>query len=874
LILTPERWKIIEDTLVSAWELPESAREPFLIERCGPDTGLAAEIRSLLQARNQADCWSSEAAPPSPGPRRFGAYQLEKMIARGGMGAVYLAHRADGEFDQKVAIKIIGLPFEIEPLRQRFRQERQILAGLNHPHIAHLIDGGVTEDGELYLAMEHIDGLPLDEYVRNHTLSETARLDLFRKIADAVGYAHRNLVVHRDLKPSNILVTDTGAPKLLDFGTAKLLSPEHTQGITATNSGFMTVAYASPEQLRGKAVTTLSDVYSLGAILYEMLAGRPAFPAELALRLETLSKLRFPPLAGDLDLIVRKSLDPEPERRYASAQELSADLERYVRGRPMMARPATWVYRTRKFVQRNKVMVTASILVLIASGIGAGVTLWQANKAQNRFNELRDFVRFVMEDLNTGLQQLPGSTALQRLSVERSLRYLDRLANEAGQDDSLTLEVADGYRRLGDVLGNPYRANLGDRKQAEQLYRKGLAMALGVPTSNESRRIAAELEVQLAGASGFGGAKNTGITEIRRAAEELRSLSVHNDVRTLLAAARAWEVLGTRLVAGGGNVEGSPSGEAAQAYRESIKLAGSVPPSHPEYQGALLQLAQCEMSLGLLKGSTKPVEALEHYRRSTAFLDRIASAGARSVARRLRASVLSNAGWAEGQAGLHADAVAHLSEAAEILKTLSDVDPGNTNLLYSLTGAYRALGIVEDYRKHRPQSVAHFRMAADVHSRLIQRDPTNKVYRFLRGEVLVRAGNGLVALGKPSDAFSVASEGLTAIEKLAAATDASLSHTFGACRWLTETQVVALRDGPKAASFCRKALDATGGTDPDAYSGLALALEIAGDRAGAARELEKALALLPPPQLGQPVSRQRSELEAHLKRFNESRRTP
>lgn len=872
--MTPERWKEAEGYVYAAWELPEGSRAAFVRDKCGHDAELMTEVLTLVEARREADTWQAP-EEEARGERRFGAYRLEKMIGRGGMGAVYLAARADGEFEQKVAIKIVGLPFEIGPLRQRFKQERQILADLSHPNISHLIDGGVTEDGELYLAMEYIDGVPLDEYMRARRLTEAERLGLFRQIAGAVAYAHQHLVVHRDLKPSNILVTADGVVKLLDFGTAKLLSEQDGGQQTATGDAFLTVAYASPEQLRGKAATTLSDVFALGAILYELLTGERAFADGLGERFDALASAPKA-IAGDLGLIVGKALEAEPERRYGSVREMLADVEAYCAGHPVNARAATWGYRAAKFVQRNKWAVGASALVVVAVIAGAGMTLWQARKAQRRFEELRGFARFVVSDLHTGLQQLPGSTALQRTSVERSLEYLDRLAAEAGSDDDLRLEVADGYRRLGDVLGNPYRANLGDRKQAENVYRKGLAMARAVGGSAEARRVVAELEIQLAGTGGFGGEKDSGLAEIRRGAEELDRLSAGapRDVALRLAAARGWEVLGTRLVAGGGSFDGVRSEEAEAAHRRSMALAEGVLAAQSRNVGALLQLARSEYGLGFLTGSARPADSMEHLRRSLGWLDRLPEGPDRLGVRRMRAGLLSNVGWAEGQAGMHAEAVKHMQESSELLRALLAGDPGNTNLVYGLTVDHRSLGIVEGYRKRHAESVQHFRAAVELHNQLLQKDPASNVYQFLRAELLVRSGNGLMALGREGEAVEAAREGLAAMRELASLPKASMTHVLGACRWLAETEVVTLRDGVGAAGYCRQAVAGTNGRELDAYSGLSKALAVSGDRTGAIREMEKAIALLEPVRAGEPVSQQRRALETELRRLRGARTTP
>ncbi len=869
--MTQERWKETEGYIYAAWELPEGSRAAFVREKCGHDAELMTEVLTLVDARRAADEWQAP-EEQARAERRFGAYRLQKMIGRGGMGAVYLAERADGEFEQKVAIKVVGLPFEIGPLRERFRQERQILADLSHPNISHLIDGGVTEDGELYLAMEFIDGVPLDEYIRGRKLTEAERLGLFRQIAGAVAYAHQHLVVHRDLKPSNILVTADGVVKLLDFGTAKLLSEQERAQRTVTGDAFLTVAYASPEQLRGKSATTLSDVFALGAILHELVTGEKAFAEGLEARFgETAGARRV--IVGDLGLIVGKALEVEPERRYGSVLEMLADVEAYSQGRPVKARAATWGYRAAKFVQRNRWAVGASALLVVAAVVGAAMTLWQARKAQQRFDELRGFARFVVSDLHTGLLQLPGSTALQRTSVERSLQYLDRLAAESGADDGLRLEVADGYRRLGDVLGNPYAPNLGDRKQAASLYRKALAMSGGVRRSVEARRLVAELEIQLASTGGFGGEKDAGLAETRRATEELERLSAAapRDSSLPLAAARGWEAVGTMLVAGGGTIEEARAGEAESAYRKSMGLAESVLASEGGNTKALMAMARCELSLGLLYGSERPMVALEHQRRSLGWLDRLPEGAARLGARRMRAGVLANVGWAEGQAGMHEESVRHSQEAAELLDELSAGDPQNTNLVYAMTGVYRAMGIVEAYRKRHAESVQHFRSAVALHDRLLRIDGTNKVYRYLRAELLARAGNELVALRRDDEAKAAAGDGLAELRALASVEKASLTHVFGACRWLAETEVVSLRDGAGAAAFCRNSVQMTGGRELDAFAGLAKALAVMGDGAGAVREMEKAIALLPPVREGEPVSRQRSDMEAELRRLRGAR---
>ena len=306
-MVASDQWQRIEQILAACWELEPQQRERFLEAQCLPNKQLLEEVLRLYHADLSADRWQ----PPQSvheTSAHFGHYELERQIGRGGMGAVYLAHRADREFQQRVAIKIIGMPLEPAEMRERFRRERQILAGLSHPNITRLLDGGVTDQGQLYLVMEFVDGVPIHKF----PATPDTKLDLFRGVCAAVQYAHQNLVIHRDIKPSNILVSREGVPKLLDFGAAKLLADSDA---TQTGFGMATLAYASPEQLRGEPASTLSDIFSLGVVLYELMTGQRPFGDDLTARLAPAHTdgLALPqPLSGDLDAIVRKALATAP----------------------------------------------------------------------------------------------------------------------------------------------------------------------------------------------------------------------------------------------------------------------------------------------------------------------------------------------------------------------------------------------------------------------------------------------------------------------------------------------------------------------------------------------------------------------------------
>ena len=423
-MIQPDDWRRVDDLLQSALDRETHQRPAFLAEACAGDRALREQVEALLAADQDAGDFLEHPATDEPGRslstepeqssligRRIGAYRIVRQLGRGGMGAVYLAERADEQFRKQVAIKLVARETDGDAVVQRFRTEWQILAGLDHPHIASLLDAGTTDDGLSYFIMEYVDGQPIDRYCATHGLSIRERVHLFDLVCAAVQHAHEHHVVHRDLKPSNILVTEAGVPKLLDFGIAKLLtSEEGGPGANATTVGLrpMTPAYASPEQVRGQPVTPATDVYALGVLLYELLTGAPPLegdtPAEMAraiceqepqkpsravgrcpepstaqadpltvqppdrprAALARTAARRRRALSGDLDNIVLTALRKEPARRYGSVAQFADDLRRHVEGRPVLARPDSLRYRTRKFVTRNKAAVVSAVSAVVA----------------------------------------------------------------------------------------------------------------------------------------------------------------------------------------------------------------------------------------------------------------------------------------------------------------------------------------------------------------------------------------------------------------------------------------------------------------------------------------------------------------------------
>jgi len=513
--MTPERWQQIDAFFQAAADRTADERDTYLSQVCGDDLELRKEVESLL-AHEVTDTFiktpikgaaSSLASQEDESEidERIGVYRVTGLIGCGGMGNVYRAVRDDDQYHQEVALKVVKRGMDTAFVLDRFRHERQILAGLQHPHIARLLDGGTTENGLPYFVMEYIEGQSITAYCDTHHLPIHECLKLFREVCAAVGYAHQKLVVHRDLKPGNILVTGEGAPKLLDFGIAKLLTPDvlsQATPQTATEMRMMTPDYASPEQVRGLPITTATDIYSLGAVLYELLTGeRPHrikhySPSEIERAIcetdtekpsavvsrkpQTSTRQRKQlgkQIAGDLDNIVQMAMRKEPERRYGSVEQFTEDIRRHLRGRPVIARQDTLGYRASKFVRRHRLGLAATALVIFSLVAGIVIATYQARRAERRFQQVRKLANTVLFDFHDKIQNLSGSTEAREMLVKTALEYLDSLPLEAAGDSSLEWELAAAYEKIGDVQGNPRGPNLGHPEAAMQSYQKAVHLA-------------------------------------------------------------------------------------------------------------------------------------------------------------------------------------------------------------------------------------------------------------------------------------------------------------------------------------------------------------------------------------------------------------
>ena len=478
--MNAERWQAIGELFEQALPLPAGQRTALLDGACGVDQELRREVVSLLASHNagggflqhrieNALALFHETSVAGTQPARVGPYRLIRELGRGGMGTVFLGERDDDEYHARVAVKLVRPGMDTEFILARFRRERQTLARLQHPHISRLLDGGTTESGLPYFVMEYIDGPWLTAFADDRRLTVDDRLRMFLDVCSAVDYAHRNFIIHRDLKPGNILVDPDGVPKLVDFGICKLLRVDANSANDTVDTP-MTPDYASPEQIRGDAVTLLSDIYSLGAVLYELLTGTLSSPVRKAdagrdrtgvavrrshgrapLRRTRRSRGR---LKGDLDNILMRALEAEPQRRYESAAQLAEDLRRYLNHEPVPRRSQTMRYRASKFVRRHRVHVVAAAAVFFALSAGLTISVYEARIASYRQQQVRAMADKLVFDVHDAVRDLPGSTKARAVIVQTALDYLDSSVNSVQGDGRAEKELAKAYRRLGDVQGN------------------------------------------------------------------------------------------------------------------------------------------------------------------------------------------------------------------------------------------------------------------------------------------------------------------------------------------------------------------------------------------------------------------------------------
>ena len=831
---SPSRLREVFDAVI---DRPPEARAARLDALASDDPELRHAVERLLAAHDAAggflDAGPRTLALPDAVPdvvgRRVGVYEIVRELGRGGMGVVYLGVRVDDQYRKEVAIKVLRAALERNVLHARFARERQILASLDHPGIARLIDAGTTDDGQPYLVMDLVDGVPIDDYCQRHDLPIEARLALFRRVCDAVHHAHRHLVVHRDLKPRNILVTADGSPRLLDFGIAKLLSPDESAGpgVTETGLHLMTPEYASPEQARGDVVTTASDIYSLGVILFQLLTGQRPYRLPSTRLDEIVRTICDTPAArpstvaaptitrrlrGDLDAIVLTALRKEPERRYASVAQLSEDVRLHLAGRPIVARPDTWRYRLSKFVRRQRVAAAAAVLVAVSLVGGLGVAMWQARlarqahaaaeidraRAERRFRDVRQLANRFLFDFHDAIATLPGSTPARKLVVATAVQHLDGLASESAGDPQLQEELAVAYDRIGDVQGSPTGANLGDVAGALDSYRKGEAIR---------RQVAAARPGDVDAQERLGASAVKVADALFGRGDLANAVAQYRQVRTVREAALRLSPTKRSLRAGLAEVTGR--------LCTVLVPTGDVP-------GAL---DNCARNADLLRGLQASDPTAGPWPAQLA-LNRIATGNAQRLS------------------GDPKTAAVTLNDAVAGLQTLLRERPDNADLA-------RRLAVAHAYRANALADLGDLAGAADDYgaavdrlSRLAALDPANARFRTDLVYMLTKRAELLTKAGALDRARAETTRAL-ALQRESALAPGAPPEVLNDYAWhLVSCEPPDLRQPALALTFARRAVAVSTGPNPVHLHTLALALYRTGDPAGAVNAAERALAAM------------------------------
>jgi eukaryotic-like serine/threonine-protein kinase len=735
-------WEKIKDLFARVLEQPADFRADWLRTACGADVRLFDEINSLLAAHDETEnliernvvgiAEITASTREDFAGKQFGNYRIIREIGRGGMGAVFLAERWDGEFEQQVALKIIRQSFADKELERRFRRERQILASLNHPNIAQLHDGGVSDADEPFLVMEYVEGARIDKFCEGENLSVNDRLKLFLSVCSAVSFAHQNLVVHRDLKPSNILVTANGVPKLLDFGIAKLLDDEHADEHTQTGYRAFTPEYASPEQIKGEKITTASDVYSLGVLLSKLMeaespaasgegliqplismtAGDTAFKS-VSTKPQT-TKTKNPRLKTELQAIIEMARREEPQRRFASVQQFAEDINRYLDGLPVSAQKDSFTYRATKFINRNRIAVFAAVLIFLSLVGGVVATVWQARRAEanqaraeKRFADVRGLSNALLNNIAPKIERLEGSTEARQELVAQSLKYLDSLAGESADDLALQAELAAAYEKVGVLQADARKASLSDFRgsvasleKAQQIRRRLLE---NNPNDAEKRRLLAD---------------NLRLLGVRR-------ISL-NDVE-------------------GGFRD---SKEALQIYE---KLVAEKPDSLELRRAFLATKVEDAASYAALSRFAEAVPLLQQAAGKLEELRRTNADDAETA--RILANCLSYLGFSLSWESRQPEAEAEMTRAVEIIESLAARFPDDANFRQELWRIYQmAAGIYEEVDDARAFDLCE--KARRIAEETIALDRTNAQARHNLAKTFSRLGIFSSNLGKPDEALA------------------------------------------------------------------------------------------------------------------------
>jgi serine/threonine protein kinase/tetratricopeptide (TPR) repeat protein len=829
--MTPERWQEIKVVLDGALEIERNDRAAFLDRACAHDASLRHEVEVLLAAdeeigtafMNEPGNFELATVDSSAGNasertdlwigRRIGPYKIVERIGIGGFGEVYRAFRADDQYRKEVALKVVRGGQDSGFVFTRFKNERQILASLEHPNIARLHDGGTTADGVPYFVMELIDGQPLDQYCNRRQLSLTERLSLFLQVCSAVQYAHQRLIIHRDIKPSNILVTSGGTPTLLDFGIAKILDTEtSTEGPEPTLTVFraLTPGYASPEQVKGDSITTASDVYSLGIVLYELLTGQHPYrhlgttPQELALavcevepekpstvvhRMKTdrdsrgsssvpesfgssAEKLRKR-LRGDLDNIVLMALRKEPQRRYASVEQFAEDIRRHLGRLPVVARTDTFGYRTSKFVTRHKAGVTAAIIVAGTVLAGLAVTVHEARiaraqqvRAEQRFNDVRRLANSLIFEIHDSIETMPGATPTRKLLLERALEYLDSLAKESSGDVSLQRELAAAYLRIGSLQGSTLEASLGQSNDALASLKKAVAIRQAVVTAGPNNA-SDQLDLAIACHSLARMMDSAGQPGAREQADEALAITG----RLVKAGNTSLELLRERaieyeLLSDLQNGAAEPA-SALDSIKKSLAITQELLQANP--QDRRLQrgvaIGNVKVANWLVEMGSR-AEALQFFQSGLDLFTSLVKDQTDARSRRELAVATVFQANALRMNGDTAGALAAHEHALTIIEPMAGEDPQNVTLQLDRAGTYSSIGTDLMMIGRYVEAQARLRRAIQVFEEVLARNHSDQAAPHYIGTSEICLGEALAKTGKTQEALETYQKGITRLDSL------------------------------------------------------------------------------------------------------------
>ncbi len=858
-----DRWRRVEEIFHRALDLEGTAEERTASVRawCGEDASLAEDVLSLVASAQEVERPPEGARKTAAHPcmgRTLGSYRVVALIGRGGMGAVYAAVRASGAGgdDEQVALKVVGTRLYSPQLQERFLEERRALAVLRHAHIARLLDGGVSDEGEPYFVMEYIRGERLDQYCERAGLRAREIARLFLDLCDAVAYAHRNRILHGDLKPGNVLVTADGQVKLLDFGAATLLAGGEEQ---AAPMAAFTPQYASPEQRRGEPCTAASDVYSLGVALYRLLTGHvPAAATTLAFRTgaageETASADWAEIEDEDLRAIAGKAMRAEPEGRYATVTELAAELQRWMEHRPVRARKTARLYRAWKLLRRNRERVVAGAALLAVLAAGADISLRAARtargeelRAREEMRNVRLLATFLVTDFYDRLGEVPGATETQRKVAAEALEFLDGMAQNARGDFDFELDLANAYTRMGNVMGSPYQDNLGEAPEAIRSVERAISIAedaLRLHPDDARALRHAEFAQRSLSEIEFGDGQTKQALDHARAAAALceKLLSAPGaEPADLHEAATLYALMGDEYGLHGASSLGDTD-KAIENYQRAIGQSRAALARNAQDTRAVRSIALGDIKIANLLSEAQPETAQKQYEEALAMLGRIPNAPV-SI-KRLRGVVRQKLGDCYFYEGKFRESLKELEQARQVMGSYAEKDPLDMRLKQDMASIYLDEGESHEALSDWNAAQRDYERLTEVLTTALRSDPGNRIWQEHYAETLIARARVEERLKQTAQAEEHERKGLALSLQLAQSAEASPDDLDSAAMYLLDAQVKGLRDPRRALAFSSRAVALIHGSDPEFLLTLARAQAACHETAAARASVTKILGM-------------------------------